>query len=980
MSAFIFGGQLPADYFQQDVNYRITVKLDDEAHTLDGFISIEYHNQSPDTLEYIWMHLWPNAYKNDATAFAKQKLKDKSTRFHFSDEKDRGYIDSLDFKIDGQVVEWRYHPDWNDVAVLQLVDPVYPGGVIQIETPFHVKIPKVFSRLGHTGKHYEITQWYPKPAVYDRYGWHAMPYLDMGEFYSEFGTFDVSITLPRDYVVMATGELMDNPMEVAWLDSLADIGSETVSLDKKALKEWVKKQNKKIKKRDKREKKNDRSIQSKTLRYYREDIHDFAWFADRDYIVNKGSMRLPASGREISLWTAFLPKNAELWRSSIEYLEDTGYWYSTLLGDYPYGHITAVDGDMSAGGGMEYPEITVISSVPSKDLLEMVIMHEAGHNWLYGALGSNERKDPWIDEGLNEYNNIMYWEGKYGPQAGIRLLPERMPKIVLRNADYKWMLNYLLYQLRSYKQDDQPLTLPAEDYYPANYGAIVYGKTGAYFRFLSHYLGDENMLQIQRDFFQTWKFRHPGSEDCYHHFQSMAEKDVSWFFDDMMPTTRFADYAVLDLSGTTLDLHNYGQLSAPVEIVCYDSENRELTREWASGFTGQKTITINQDCDRVILDPDEMLPDINRSNQSSKKSGLSVPIIFDEPDFTKFYPGNLVPTVRLNAVNRSFGLGLYRGTVPQERISYRLMPSWDFSNDEIIGSAKIQLNYFRKWGADELHPFLAADKCSGRESISLGFKAILRKPIVEKPNRELAFTIRYHQFPDLDAFNPLFWTVDRPVFSYTLEWGKDFDILTTLRFTESWSVKYANAVNGGGSYFGYNYSAEARHKMTTDILMYLNLGLSGVESGDLTQYFPSVQGSLDPDFEHLVYNRTDGGDFSLIDQQYVPTCASLRIAPAGNYLPYTSGGNIGFSVTGLGNMGGVFADAFFSFEDPLVIDSKDYTNLLSCGVSLDLTVFKIYLPLYMSWYDNQPEFGGRVWREHIRAQFTFDKISISIGM
>ena len=106
----------------------------------------------------------------------------------------------------------------------------------------------------------------------------------------------------------------------------------------------------------------------------------------------------------------YLPKNAKIWKRSIEYLHDSGYWYSQFYGDYPYNHITAVDGDMSAGGGMEYPNITVISRSGSEDLLEYVIMHEVGHNWFYGILGNNERDFTWMDEGLNEYSNIRYWE------------------------------------------------------------------------------------------------------------------------------------------------------------------------------------------------------------------------------------------------------------------------------------------------------------------------------------------------------------------------------------------------------------------------------------------------------------------------------------------------------------------------------------------------------------------------------------------
>ena len=237
------------DYFQQHVAYDISVELDDQEHTLAANEKIIYTNNSPDTLNFIWFHLWPNAYKNDSSALAKQFLRLGSTRFKYTKEKDRGYIDSLDFSVDGIDVDWEFHPEWIDVAKVTLPKPLLPNGIVTIETPFFVKLPKVISRLGHTGKHYEVTQWYPKPAVYDKNGWHPMPYLNMGEFYSEFGSFDVKITLPKNYRIMATGDFVNGESELAWLDSLANIGDSLSTLDKKEFKKEIKKMEKKRKRK-----------------------------------------------------------------------------------------------------------------------------------------------------------------------------------------------------------------------------------------------------------------------------------------------------------------------------------------------------------------------------------------------------------------------------------------------------------------------------------------------------------------------------------------------------------------------------------------------------------------------------------------------------------------------------------------------------------------------------------------------------------
>ncbi len=251
LNAILFSLCLAAEkeYFQQHVTYDIEVTLDDSAHTLDAYEKIIYTNNSPDTLDFIWFHLWPNTYKNTETAGAKQAERFLNTSFIFSEEKNRGYIDSLDFKIDGISTKTEPHHEWIDVLKVHLPKPLKPGDQITIETPFFVKIPKVFSRLGHIGKHYEITQWYPKPAVYDHLGWHPMPYLTMGEFYSEFGSFDVKITLPDDYRIMATGDLINGEAEYAWLDSLAQEGDSLHALDKKAFKKAIKKLKKSGKKR-----------------------------------------------------------------------------------------------------------------------------------------------------------------------------------------------------------------------------------------------------------------------------------------------------------------------------------------------------------------------------------------------------------------------------------------------------------------------------------------------------------------------------------------------------------------------------------------------------------------------------------------------------------------------------------------------------------------------------------------------------------
>ena len=295
----------------------------------------------------------------------------------YSSEEDRGYIDSLTFKVNGEFVEHVVYDQKIDIVKLKLPSSLLPGASINVSTPFRVKLPSGrISRLGHIGQSYQITQWYPKPAVYDKNGWNPMPYLNQGEFYSEFGSFDVSITLPANYVVGSTGDLQ-NASEIKFMNELAEkteAGIESlVNNSKNEGESPFPKSDSKF----------------KTIRFKQEQVHDFAWFADKRYSVLKGEIELPKTRKVVDTWALFVPQNARQWQHSVEYLNDATYYYSLWNGNYPYSHVTAVDGTISAGGGMEYPNVTVIGNSSTKEELEIVIVHEVGHNWFYGILGSN---------------------------------------------------------------------------------------------------------------------------------------------------------------------------------------------------------------------------------------------------------------------------------------------------------------------------------------------------------------------------------------------------------------------------------------------------------------------------------------------------------------------------------------------------------------------------------------------------------------
>ena len=505
-------------YWQQSLQYQITVQLDDSLHTLDGTLKLHYRNNSPDTLIYIWFHTWPNAYKNDRTDFSEQLLENGRTDFYFADNKDRGYMNRMDFRVNQELAKIEDHPQYFDVIKLLLPLPLPPGEQIVITTPFHVQLPKNFSRGGHDGKTYQATQWYPKPAVYDKNGWHEMPYLDQGEFYSEFGDYEVQITLPEKYVVAATGELQ-NESEKLWLIEKSKLILKIPAPKPKKKSVAVKQPAKKSLTTKSGQPANNQPIATKTLIFKQARIHDFAWFANPDFIVKLDSMTL-ATGRTIQTNIFHLANHAEAWTNSQEYLKKAIRFHSERTGEYPYQQVTVAEGKLGFSGGMEYPTITILDGVKDAESLESLIVHEVGHNWFYGILASNERSNPWMDEGLNSYFDNRYAENNSSGQE------EQKHSVPLSEQK----MQQLLYETIISIHRDQPIITAADSLYKLNYPAISYYKTADWFKNLETVLGRPLFDSCIREYYQRWQFKHPQPEDLEHVFTDVSGRNLKDIF------------------------------------------------------------------------------------------------------------------------------------------------------------------------------------------------------------------------------------------------------------------------------------------------------------------------------------------------------------------------------------------------------------------------------------------------------------------
>lgn len=492
-------------YFQQKLDYDIDVALYDKENSISGFETIKYTNNSPDALDFIWFHIWPNAYKNRNTALFKQ-IDGDATRKSKEEDAVFGHIDGLDFKVNGKAAKTTAHsnPEYIDVIKLNLPKPVKPGETITITTPFKVKLPNYFSRSGYADGQFMLTQWYPKPAVYDRDGWHEFPYLDMGEYYSEYADYKVNITLPGDYIVGATGTL-ENKDE---LSKYKTIGAKNTA-NKNGAPVLYKPESEK----------------NKVLSYTAKNVVDFAWFADKNMVIQYDTIQLKS--KTVDAFTYYHNKENSIWNKSIDYVKDATRKYSEWIGEYQYPTVQAYEGPKNnASGGMEYPMITLITQPDAKpESLDGVITHEVGHNWFMGMLGSNERNHTWQDEGLNTYYQFRYEADKYRENSMMGELPAQLKQMDAEK------FQSTLYRFMTRIPMETAIDIPAKDFKTSeDYGLTSYVKAAMWLYKLELIVGRDGVDKAFQQYFKDWNGKHPTPKDMQASFEKALVRDLSDFF------------------------------------------------------------------------------------------------------------------------------------------------------------------------------------------------------------------------------------------------------------------------------------------------------------------------------------------------------------------------------------------------------------------------------------------------------------------
>jgi len=582
-------------YWQQHADYTMEVDVNVKDYTYTGTQELEYTNNSPDTINQVFYHLFFNAFQpgsdmdvrsrtiqdpDDRVGDRISKLSDKEIGFLKVDELKQDKK-NLDYKVVGTVLQ------------VDLAEPILPGEKTTFAMKFNGQVPVQIRRSGRNnaeGVALSMTQWYPKLAEYDFEGWHADPYIGR-EFQGVWGDFDVKITIDKDYILGGTGYLQ-NPQEIGY------------GYEKESTK--VKRKGKKL-----------------TWHFKAPRVHDFTWAADPEFVHDS---RVAKDGTILHFLykdqPAYEKENnfTENWKNLQSKTEDLLLYFNEHIGAYPYDQYSVIQG---GDGGMEYAMCTLITGNRSFGSLVGVTAHELAHSWFQFILATNESKHEWMDEGFTTYistlaENEVLSEGKENPLSGAY-------------RGYTYLAN---------SGAEQPQSTHADRYHLNQaYGLAAYSKGAVFLGQLEYLIGEENLAKTLKEYYKKWQFKHPTPND----FKRVAEKvsgaQLDWYLTDWTQTTNTIDYSIEKVEAknknTVITLQRNGQMPMPIELrvtfkngktqdfyiplqMMYwqkpNAKNVQQDWSWANP-TYEMTLMLAKDrISKIEIDPSQRMADVKRDN------------------------------------------------------------------------------------------------------------------------------------------------------------------------------------------------------------------------------------------------------------------------------------------------------------------------------------------------------------------------------
>jgi len=591
------------NYWAQRARYDMDVEVIPSDTLLRGSGTITYYNNSPDTLDQLYMELSQNLHQQGVVRTRSSEITGGVNLEHLALNNSeltplQSQDDESGYGINGTLL------------YLRPAQPVAPGDSVTIQTKWNFKIPQqgASGRMGHSkGNLFYIGYWYPQMRVYDDViGWMTDPFTGNGEFYQDFANYNVDITVPEQWMVGSTGRLTngdevlkdeiyqrlqtahqsDSVMHVVTED---DFGNVTPSTE-------------------------DGTV---TWNFKAKDVRDFAfsvtkeskWDATRANIGDRDG-----NGQDNFVHiNAIYRSSAPLWKHGAKFTRDAIDFLSEFTGlKYPWPHMTSVEGGGIIGGGMEYPMMTLIGNYRGQqpESLYSVIVHELAHMWMPMTVSTNERRFAWMDEGTTTFNENMA-ETEYYPNGQ----------------------NYIQNEFQSYLRiagtdAEGPIMRWSDHHYNGYaYGVASYSKPGSMLVVLRNLLGQKTFQKAYHEFLDRWKYKHPYPWDMFNTFEDVSGRDLDWFWRAWYYETWTLDQAVGSVTstenGTRIVIEDHGQVPMPATVVITMTDGSTVSRtipveKWLQGAT-QATLMVNGDVSKVVIDPDRKYPDNNRSNNRWKK-------------------------------------------------------------------------------------------------------------------------------------------------------------------------------------------------------------------------------------------------------------------------------------------------------------------------------------------------------------------------
>ena len=631
------GGAPGHMYWQQRADYVIEATLDAEAHVVHGSERITYHNNSPDRLDYLWLQLdqnvrsLENSRRYRIQGALAEEVSEEFRRFVGLQPFDGGYtLGRVQLVRDGQLVDTHYRIN-DTIMRVELPEPLRAGEQLELEIDWSFPVPdrgRGGKELVDDGWIYEQAQWFPRVSVYDDVnGWQTEQFFGRGEFYLNFGNYDVKVTVPWDHIVDATG-VLQNPNEVLTLTQMQRL-EEAYQTEEPRF----------IVTADEIGDSAARPVQSGTLtwHYLAEDVRDFAWVSSKAFVWDAAGYRYPGDDRLIKVHSLYPREAIPLWdkvstRATLQTLKT----YGRMAFEYPYPKAVNVNGP---AGGMEYPMVAFCGARPQPDGtyseelergLIAVTIHEVGHNWFPMIVASDERRWTWMDEGLNTFLQY-YGEQDYAKTycGGVWTQNEECT-FQSRRGPAPYIVEYM-------SDPDQVPIMTQSDLIHKDFGNNGYAKPATGLQMLrEHILGPEVFDTAFGAYSKNWAFKQPQPADFFRSIEEAAGENLAWFWRGWFYTTHFTDQAISSVTAQDAEelvgsadsgryyyrikVDNIGGLMMPLEIDVTFADGTKTRFDlpadvWRlNEITYTKGFFTDQQIIEVVVDPDEAFADINREN------------------------------------------------------------------------------------------------------------------------------------------------------------------------------------------------------------------------------------------------------------------------------------------------------------------------------------------------------------------------------